>query len=417
MLLTRQFFAKGISPKRVMKFIIGLYYSKKIAELVSFLFWEIKYRLSLYPRDKLLNFGNRQALLSLGTEGVQSQIISDGFKITESRYNWGLVFFDDQQNLWACLCGEERALYRMEPGEEPRRLYVFPEAIRGIFVTKAGNVFVCTAGNVFRSADGGSSFEHVLIFSCHQSFFRHETITESPEGTLFIGEYANVWQELKCRFVGFIYHSVDGGKTWHKSDFLKRAGVNKHVHVLRWSRLLNGLVLTDGDNKKYLWINHSPMQPGSQADLAGHGWKKINRFHIQKGGYTALAEAGGILFLGTDYYGGTNFLVTTSDMKTFTEKVIPDPYRRGFVRRMVLRTDGLPVPEIWANLKFNFSKGYKSLLMVTNDLGRNWQKVIEYDGSRFGVKIISDSKGTTNEHFLLVQNKKTKTRTTLRIHS
>ena len=131
-----------------------------------------------------------------------------------------------------------------------------------------------------------------------------------------------------------MYFSSDEGKTWERSDFLIKKGVNKHVHLVKYSKLLNKVFMADGDNYKKLWISDAL----NLSDLSDpKKWKAVNKFHIQMGGYTSIVESDEKILFGTDYQGGTNFLVETEDGKKFTKKVVPDPYRRSPIINMVQR--------------------------------------------------------------------------------
>ena len=82
-------------------------------------------------------------------------------------------------------------------------------------------------------------------------------MTELPDKTLIIGEYGNVWENNRWRKSAYLYFSVDMGETWEKSDFLIKKGANKHVHIVKYSKLLDKIFVADGDNKKKLWISDS----------------------------------------------------------------------------------------------------------------------------------------------------------------
>src|SRR5690606_27128769 len=135
--------------------------------------------------------------------------------------------------------------------------FKFNGNIKGLYINKKGYVFCCIKGVLFKSHDGNQSFAEVLRLSTSESFFLKDAFTETPNGELFIGEYANIVADRRWKFVGYIYHSIDNGNSWRKIDFLKKAGINKHVHILHWSNIINGLILTDGDNQKNIWINKS----------------------------------------------------------------------------------------------------------------------------------------------------------------
>lgn len=117
------------------------------------------------------------------------------------------------------------------------------------------------------------------------------------------------------------------------------------------------------------------------------------------GGYTAMAEVNGKILLGTDYMGGTNFIVKTENLKKFTRKIIPDPYRRGWITNMVVTKDN----RIWATSMYMYSSKNRSILMFSQDEGESWNKVLDYDGTRYLVDIISSSVNSQDSIFIKIR--------------
>jgi hypothetical protein len=163
-------------------------------------------------------------------------------------------------------------------------------------------------------------------------------------------------------------------------------------------------MVADGDNYKKLWISG----PLKTFDFENPNWIPITKYHIQMGGYTAVVENDEKVFFGTDYQGGTNFIVETTDAKKFTKKIVPDPYRRSPIDNMVLRNSKKGY-EIWANLPFS-APGTKCLLMYSDDGGETWHKVFDYSRSTHAVWLISASRQTTDTVFVSVQSQKTNAR-------
>jgi hypothetical protein len=126
------------------------------------------------------------------------------------------------------------------------------------------------------------------------------------------------------------------------------------------------------------------------------------------GGYTSVVENDGTIFLGTDYQGGTNFIVESTDGEKFTRKIVPDPYRRSPIDNMVLRKSKKG-NEIWANLPFS-TPNTKCLLMYSADNGKSWNKVFEYNRSTHTVWLVSSSNETTAELCFSVEDSKNNTR-------
>ena len=223
------------------------------------------------------------------------------------------------------------------------------------------------------------------------------------------GEYGNVWEKSTWKKLAFMYISTDGGRTWQTSDFLIRRGANKHVHVVKYSPLLKRVVVADGDNFKRVWLSES-LDPRALRDS---GWELLNRFHIQMGGYTTVVESGSKVFFGTDYQGGTNFMVESADGRTFTKKVIPDPYRRSPIDNMLVRRSARG-DELWANLPFSAGSS-KCLLMYSADDGRTWNKVFEYSRAAHTVWLVSSSLEASDHLYVMVADQKTNSRVVYRI--
>ena len=163
-------------------------------------------------------------------------------------------------------------------------------------------------------------------------------------------------------------------------------------------------MVADGDNYKKLWLS----DPLDRVDFEKPNWNPVNKFHIQMGGYTGVAESNGKVIFGTDYQGGTNFLVETTDGKKFSKKIVPDPYRRSPVDNMVLRKSKTG-EEIWANLPFS-TPNSKCLLMYTADNGKSWNKVFEYNRSTHTVWLINSSTAISNEIYFSVEDIKSNDR-------
>ena len=405
-----------LTLNNVLYFLLNLYHSEKITEMLSFLLWETKYRFRWYENQRVLRFTHADSLLSLDEKLRLIAHSGLPFKIT-AHQKACIICFRENQCQWVVKEGNENTVQQLGPDGQTGLAFSFPKRIDTLHLDSEGIIFCSSAGVLYRSDDRGKSFESVLRFSTPHSFFRNDTFAETPSGDIFLGEYANVKQGRKWKFVGYIYRSRNNGKTWEILDFLRKEKVNKHVHLLQWSPVIDGLVMTDGDNQKNLWINCSDAHFNNISDNPSQGWKKINRFHHHKGGYTGFVEVNGTLLFGTDYNGGTNFIVSSQDMIQFREEVVPDPYRRAMFNRIALRKASDGSTEIWASLLFKNSRKVKSLLMVSTNNGKSWTKVIEYNGTSFELKIISSSNSLYNELCLLVKDRNSDNIRSYIIHS
>jgi len=381
-------------------FLYTIYNTGKIRELLSFIIWEIFHRTKLFPQKKYLKF-NKNEVLTLDNEMLTdlnfTDKINQHFKnrelnIIRSEHKWRLIFTDKNGDIFGTLHPNDHELFKsVDNGKSIVLINKFPERIKSIFISSDGVLFVNIEGSVYKSSNNGDTFTKSLELGSSISYFRHNNaMTELPDKTLIIGEYGNVWENNRWRKIAYLYFSVNKGETWEKSDFLIKKGANKHVHIVKYSKLLDKIFVADGDNKKKLWISDSINSSESKAPK----WNLVNRFHIQMGGYTSISENNNKILFGTDYQGGTNFIVDTSDGKKFKKKIVPDPYRRSPIDNMVQRNSN-GRNEIWANLSFSTAKT-KCLLMYSMDDGESWNKLLEYNGSTHLVKLISSSTNTTD---------------------
>jgi hypothetical protein len=406
--------------KNPFSFVYDIYQYGKFRELVSFIIWEFFHKSGLFPKKKYLKFNHRDTL-TLENENLTSLdfgkkvnhfFSSRGLRSICIEHNWKLLFINHNEEIFGCLYPDDRTLYKsIDHGHSIIFLKRFSAPLKAIFISSQNTIFICIKGAVHKSSDGGASFKKVLDLGSSESFFRHNNeMTETPDRTLIIGEYGNIWDKNHWRKLAYIYFSWDGGETWKRSDFLIKKGTNKHVHLVKYSKLFNKVFMADGDNYKKLWVcdsvNADDLQNPDQ-------WRPVNKWHIQMGGYTSVVENDEKLLFGTDYQGGTNFIVATSDGETFEKTIIPDPYRRSPIDNMVQRKSKLGY-EIWANLPYS-TGSTKCLLMYTADGGESWNKVIEYNRATHKVWLISSSNEVTTELYFSIEDLRTSARVVYKI--
>jgi len=389
-------------------FLRDIYRHGKSRELVSFMVWELFHRLGLYPANRYLKF-EEDGVVPLGNQELNRAEFGDRIDhifrsrdlcLVRSPHNWKLLFIGSDRLIFGCLYPEDADLYRsVDDGESVEFVQRFPARIRAVFVSSQNTIFVCAGGAVYRSWDGGTSFARALDLGSSESLFRHNNgMTETPDGTLIIGEYGNVWENNGWRNLANLYFSSDNGETWARSDFLQRQGINKHVHVVKYSKALNRILLADGDNKKRLWVSGTM----DSFDPGNPGWEAVNRFHIQMGGYTAVVESDGTILFGTDYQGGTNAIVTSKDGKRFEKQIVPDPYRGSPIDNMAPRGSKAG-DEIWANLPWSRS-GTRCLLMYSANGAESWHKVLEYNRAAHVVWLVSSSSEPQDVLFFSIED-------------
>lgn len=393
--------------KNLFPFVYDIYRYGKARELLSFIVWELFHKLRLFPKEKYLKF-NDSAPLSLEnvrlndsdfSERIDHFFRSRGLSIVDADHNWKRIFVNNNGEIFGCLYPDDTDLYKStDNGETISFIKRFPEKIKSIFISSQNTIFVCVEGAVYKSTDNGGTFKESLELGSSVSYFRHNNaMTETPSRVLIIGEYGNVWEKNGWRKLAYLYFSSDDGETWEKSDFLIGRGTNKHVHLVKYSKLFNKIFMADGDNKKKLWVSDSI----NSSDL-NPKWNLVNKFHIQVGGYTSIAENGEKILFGTDYQGGTNFIVETIDGEKYDKRIVPDPYRRSPIMNMVQRKSKNG-NEIWAVLPYS-RPGTRSLLMYTADGGKSWNKVLEYSSATRNVWLINSSNEATSELYFAIKN-------------
>lgn len=379
--------------------------SGKLAELLSFAVWELFEKLGVY-RSSYLEFINENPLVQFEPTGElhfkkQTDVVNPGegsgcYALQPLSSDWAKTFTDGKGVLWGTIFSRRNFLFRSEDrGDTAVEVYRFPQAILSIYVSSWRAIFVCAEGLIYKSEDDGVSFRRVFEFATTNSRFRHNySFTEDPSRNLFVGEYGLATdQQGNWKSVAWIYMSEDGGDTWQKNDFFIRQGANKHIHLVKYCTNLHKLIVTDGDNRKRLWVNDSLTNYDQRSFRANEeGWRLINKRHIQMGGHTAIVELGDELLFGTDYLGGTNFLLRTDDLVNFQRTVVPDPYRHSLIQNLFLVQSGNE-RHLWAWLNNMTVRGpnAKGLLMYSWDGGNTWTKFFEYDGTEHWHRVISSS--------------------------
>lgn len=396
--------------KAALAFIFSVYRVGKVTELFSFAYWEIRHQLRLYHTNKYIKFTTDVCLLLSPEETFQnnSPIVSEylqrykmSFEPVE--FDWKYCFVTSNNELWGSRYSRPNALFYNSDKNSPFELaYEFQHPITSLFISTSGFIFVCSNATVFKSSDNGRTFTSVVQLSSSISYFLFNNgMTETPDGTLIIGEYGSVWTGNTWQNLAFIYYSHDHGETWAKTNFLVREGTNKHVHLVKYSKFLRSVLLTDGDNKKRIWINRTYSNFTERASRLQSGWCLVNKFHHQTGGYTSMTETDSTVLFGSDYLGGTNFIIKTQDGKRFKKLVVPDPYRRSPIMNMITR-QSISGNEIWAFSYSCLSKNTKSLLMCSKDDGQTWAKVIDFDGTRQEVRLVNSSSSPSNKLFIAI---------------
>ena len=394
------------------RFFRDAYRKSKIVELISFFLWEFCHRFGFFKNKSYIKIINKKALLdNLNTLQHYIYLKEFNIKINKLKVNWKLLFIDKCNNLWGNTFSDKNILFKMAGDyTETLLIHKFTKEIKLIFVSSNNIIFVCTFGELYRCEDN-KTFIKVLSLSLDNSILRHNnSFTEIPNEVFIAGEYGDRWENNKWQSCAYVYYSFDEGKTWVKDNFLIIRGFNKHVPFCKICNKLKCIVLTDGDNKKRLWINYNLDFLHRTLSLRNSGWMNLTKYHFRTGGYTAVVELDGNLMFGSDYLGGTNFIITTSDLKHFKKYIVPDPLRRYFFTDMVIRKANNTI-EIWASLLiFNKANRANGCLLFSKDFGKTWVKIYEYDNSYYTDKIIiSSSLHFTDNIYITIPNKSSNT--------
>lgn len=379
--------------------VITIFKYRKLEEFLSFIIWEICYVLRFFRSKNYIRFKNNDPIIDISDnqliELCRKNELAGYFEkkdvcASQLDLKWVNIFSDKNETLWGSIAANTNFLYRShDKGKSAKEMFAFPSKIQSIYIDNRNSIFVCSEGTVFKSKDHGISFYQVLELSSRTSYFRDCGFTEDDIGRLFIAEYSfneSDWPSA------WIYWSVDYGDTWEKSDFLIDQGANRHAHIIKYFKGTSKLCLTDGDNKKRLWINDTMQDFSSKASGNNiNGWRLVNKTHIKMGGYLSAENIQDDMILGTDYLGGTNFIVKTNNCKKFRKFVISNPYRRNPVVK-IIRTRSKSGYEVWACLRnWSRSKYSKGAILRSNDNAETWFKFIEYNGLKYDIDIISNS--------------------------
>ena len=394
---------------RFRQFCVGVHRADKWRELLSYLRWEVNHRVGAFHKSRYLRFTDHQPMLLTDSSPIPLAFsVGPSARAQRSALPWRMLLSRTGREQWGCLFSDELGLYvSRDSGQSATCCYVFAHPIQSLFQSAAGHLYVCNRGTLFRSTDGGNSFQDVMHFSSPDSYFLFNNgMTELPDGRLLIGEYGVVEQaNQRCQNLAYVYYSTDRGENWQRTDFLIRDGVNKHVHLVKYSLHLNAIALTDGDNKKQVWLNRSLTNIDRVADRNGAGWQRLNQSHYQTGGYLSMVSVNGTVLFGSDYLGGTNFLLATTDGPRFERKIVPDPYRRSPVVNMVTRRTRSGTAEIWAVLHNSIASTTRCLLMHSADAGTTWTRVMDYDGTRHEINLVSSAQGCVEQLYVAIITK------------
>lgn len=235
----------------------------KAVELTSFGLWEMQHRFGLVNASRYLRFAAHpmlvlRASVECGEEDVEQVFASHELTAIKSQVPWRTIYLSRSGTGFGSLNAARSTLFRSASGRDDKAepLHRFADRIRAVFVSRRNTVFACSDGVIYRGVNGGERFSESLRLTSRKCYFLFgHGMTETPEGMLVLAEYGTVHRGRGFQSVANLYFSFDEGASWEKSDFLVRAGANKHVHIVAYSKELRRLFVTDGDNKKRLWVS------------------------------------------------------------------------------------------------------------------------------------------------------------------
>ncbi|MCO5251789.1 MAG: hypothetical protein M9949_10270 [Candidatus Kapabacteria bacterium] len=402
------------------RFIRDVIRSGKTEELTSFMFWEMKHQLGLFGKSKYLKLSKQSSYELEVLESSLDDLIENSNtrkKAKYSVYKWWKVFHKGNLLVGALIESKNQISVVDRENGTIAHFAKFDGEIMSVFVSSENIIYVCTFGYVYRGTVN-SEFVKVVDFAFRLSYFRNNCgMTELPDGTLIVSEYGVLWENGRWVSLAYLYISRDNGLTWKATDFLIKDDVNKHVHLVKYLKNLNKLCLTDGDNHKRLRFNDTLQDLESISRKSGDdGWRTINKHHVGMGGHTSVVEFDNSVFFGSDYLGGTNFMIRSDDSYNFSYQVLPNPYRRNAISHLITKNGGTGV-EIWAFIadlgNFNHTKG---LIMYSSDGGQSWNQFFEYDGNDYVIEIVSAADEIVDSIFISLTNKASGVYTVIEVH-
>jgi hypothetical protein len=378
--------------------VLYIFRSGKSWEVFYFLLLEVRYwacRL-LRVRSKLIDFGvtpywRCRSDEPLKIDALLSTLHSCGVAGIETPTNWGLITATNDGLIIGTIRDEPHVLKRSNDlFDPPVNLFEFSSPILMVFVSRSDYIFVSTKGLVYVSKNGGRHFEVVLELSNVESaVWSNHGIDETPEG-LIIGEYGIIVERSRSRSfwrsVAFLYVTRDFGDTWDRIDYLSQTG-GKHVHLVKYSRRFRRLLVTDGDKRKRsFWLN-GIRRMGADDFRRG-------RFDslLTSGGHTAFTEVTGATILGTDNHGGTNSIISINSNSAISVRMLPPPYRHSPVINMH-SVYAVEQSATFVSLFSGIREKWKSALIYSDDAGKTWKRLIEYNGQKVAFSIANSQEG------------------------
>jgi|GEM_PF-6915666 hypothetical protein len=187
--------------------------------------------------------------------------------------------------------------------------------------------FVCIGVCVYFIVDGrlrsvtvdGDVQDEGLVLSSPASRVLDQGIAAAPDGTLVVAEY----KHDACGVSGaYAYVRRPYSDRWEAVTALAKR-VDKHCHIVVFDPYTARFYITCGDNRKMLaCLDVGPVRTDVHIISTGT-WRA--------GGFMCAAVSDASIICGTDYTGGTNYLVEVSGGRIRNKSVLRMPFRRSIV--------------------------------------------------------------------------------------
>ncbi len=216
------------------------------------------------------------------------------------------------------LCRTENEL-RLYDLQRNRLRTVGVDGRLGNVVQVADRLYYFVEGHLWSLTADGHVQRESLVLSSAESTVLDQGMAVDSRGSLVVAEYKH---DALGRSGAYVYVRRAGDGRWETVDALARR-VDKHCHMVVFDPRANLFLITCGDSRKMLaTLNISGVRLAFEVVSAGAA---------KTGGYLCAAPFGDGFVCGTDYTGGTNFLVFVVAGTIQKKEVLCGRFRRSVV--------------------------------------------------------------------------------------
>jgi hypothetical protein len=187
------------------------------------------------------------------------------------------------------------------------------------FVCIGERIYFVVDGALFSVTEDGEVRNENLSLSSTASTVLDQGIAADPGGAIVVAEYKH---DALGKSGAYLYVLRPGKSQWETVDALA-LHVDKHCHIVVSDPGSRIFYVACGDSRKMLAVLDIT-GPQSVIRIVSAGAAKT-------GGYLCAAPWQGGLMCGTDYTGGTNFLVLVRDSRIVSKEALRSPFRRSVV--------------------------------------------------------------------------------------